>query len=204
MLLSTLGNLERGRISREAKRHSDSLREFLQQVVGDRVMVVQHSKNPTIVGVVATNEDTIAIQDWDQLLDKTGKKTAQRRLHPALWAAFRKPIEDGMDRFVERGDPVRFVDVKSGVIHPNALPVDPKLIAGPEASPEVVYENAVAWLRENELETSKFETERVARNTTKLPSNDLLGKLILALEPRDLEKVSIPMDVVAKLRRQAG
>ena len=204
MLLSMLGNIDRGRISREAKRHSDGLREFLEQVVGDRVIVVQHSKNPTVVGVVTRTEQTIAIQDWNPLLEKTGNKTTLPRLHPALWAAFRKPIGEGMERYVDRGEPLRFTDVGGGEEIKNALRVDRKFIAGPEAWPEVVYENAMAWLRENQLETSSFETEREARGTTKLPPNDLLGKLILALEPGDLERISIPMDVVAKLRRNAG
>ena len=204
MLLSTLGNTDRGRISREAKRHSDGLREFLEQVVGDRVIVVQHSKKPTIVGAVERNEETIAIDDWDEILEKTSNKNTQRRLHPALWAAFRKPIREGMERYFEHGEPVRFSDVEGGDEIQNALRVDRKFIAGPDASPDKVYENATAWLRENQLEISDFEADRGARTPVKLPHDDLLGKLILALEPRDLEKISIPMEVVAKLRRQAG
>ena len=65
MLLSALGNVERGRISREVKRHADGLRSFLEVVVGERVLVVAHSRKPMVVGVVPRNEDTRGIQDWD-------------------------------------------------------------------------------------------------------------------------------------------
>ena len=203
MLLSALGNVERGRISREVKRHADGLRSFLEVVVGERVLVVAHSRKPMVVGVVPRNEDTRGIQDWDPLLDKTGAKATSRRLHPALWAAFRKPIEDAMERYVQVGESVRFTDVAREDEIPDGIRVERRFIVGIEASPEAVYENAMAWLHENQLEVSDFQPEAGSRTSTKLPSNDLLGRLILALDPRDLQRLSIPMDVVAKLRRQA-
>ena len=48
-----------------------------------------------------------------------------------------------------------------------------------------------------------FKPEATSEGSVKLPSNDLLGRLILALDTRDLQKISIPMDIVAKLRRHA-
>lgn len=207
MLLSALGNVADGRISQEAKRHGKSLREFLEAVVGqERVLVVEHPENLTIVGVVPSNEETKVIRNWGPYFDKAGTKSTLPRLHPALWAAFRKPIEDATDRYVQGvqgGDSVWFTDVAHGDRNPGGVQVDRRFIAGLENSPEKVYENAAAWLRENNLDISNFQTKTRSGASTRLPSNDLLGKLILALDSRDLQKISIPMEVVAKLRRQS-
>ena len=203
MLLSALGNVENGRISRVAKRYAEGLRAFLEQVVGDHVMVVEHSKNSTVVGVVPRNEETSGIQDWDSLFDKPGSKTTLRRLHPAFWAAFRKPIAGPMERYVQGGESVGFTDVAGEDDLPHGVRLERKFIVGLEAAPEAVYEAAMTWLNENHLDISNFLPETESRTSTKLPSNDLLGKLILALDARDLQRISIPMDVVAKLRRQA-
>lgn len=204
MLLSILGNVEHGRISREAKRHSEGLRAFLEVAVGDHVMVVEHSRNPTVVGVVPRNEETGKIRDWDALLDRPAPKTTPRRLHPALWAAFRKPIADAMERYIQGGESVRFTDVARDDEVRDGVRVDRRFIVGSDASDENVYGNAMTWLDENELDVSNFLHKPATSASAGLPPNDLLGKLVLALDARDLEKISIPMDVVAKLRRQPG
>ena len=203
MLLSVLGNVDHGRISQGAKLHATSLRGFLKQFVAERVLIVEHSTNSTIVGAVPRNEDTRAIQDWDALLGRPATASAPRRLHPGLWAAFRKPIHEATERYVQAGETVHFSDVAAGEEVPEGIRVDSKFVVGPEASTEAVYESAVAWLKENQLDVSSFQTESGTRASAKLPSNDLLGKLILALDPPDLQKITIPMEVVAKLRRQS-
>ena len=203
LLLSALGSVDSGRISREAKHYAESLRGFLEFEVGDRILVVQHSKRPTIIGVVPRNEDTNGIKDWDTLLDETSAKPTQPRIHPALWAAFRKPIAGTLDRYVIADDSVRFIDVEHGEKVPEGIRLDQTSIVGPDALPATVYEAASAWLLDNDLDISHFRPEATSRSTAKLPSNDLLGRLILALDPQDLQKISIPMEIVAKLRRQA-
>ena len=203
MLLSALGNLDHGRISRGAKLYASGLRGFLERFVAERVLIVEHSTNSTIVGVVPRNEDTSAIQDWDALLGRPATASAPRRLHPGLWAAFRKPIREDTERYIQAGETVRFSDVAAGEEVPEGIRVDSRFIVGPEASLEAVYESAVTWMKENRLDIADFQTESGAKTSAKLPANDLLGKLILALDPPDLEKITIPMEVVAKLRRQS-
>ena len=110
-----------------------------------------------------------------------------------------------MERYVQADESVRFTDVAQGQEIQGGIQVDRQFIVGFDVSPEMVYENAVTWLDNNQLDISKFEFDPEPRSKTNfiLPSNDLLGSLILALDPQDLQKISIPMEVVAKLRRQA-
>ena len=207
MLLSTLGSLDSGEVSSAAKRYGKGLRAFLEAAGGDRLMIVEHSERTAVIGVVPREEETEAVANWDSgleaLVGRIGE-TRRERLHPALWAAFKKPLRDGMERYVHHEGSVGFRDVEALSGSHDGVRLDRCFIVGLEASPEEVYGKAVAWLKENELEVSMFRGGAVAEGAAKLPSNDLLGKLIVALGPRDLEKISMSMDVVAKLRRLSG
>lgn len=200
MPLSLLGSFEQGRISQEAKRHAVTLRLFLEQYAGGAVRVVEHTKNPTVVGVVPRDEPAEAIPDW---IEKSGGNATQQWLHPALWAAFRKPLGEGSTRYIEAGPPVRFTDVEEGAAAADGIEVQRRFVVGPDDSAGAVYEKAMAWLRDNGFSASDFRPSTESKADAALPSSDLLGRLILALDARDLEKMSIPMEVVAKLRRVA-
>ena len=203
LLLSALGSLEGRRISQNAKLHAGGLRPFLETFIGDRLLVVQHSRNRTIVGVVPIDERTQEIEDWDPLLEKTSAKPSLLRLHPAFWAAFSKPIDGSLERYLQISDSVRFIDVRSDDAPQDGIHIERQHIAGPEARPEEIYENAMQWITKNKLDVSNFLHKPSSTGGNRLPSNDLLGRLILALDSQELQRTSIPMDVVAKLRRQA-
>ena len=203
LLLSVLGNLDGGRISQNAKLRSTGLRPFLANFIADRLLIVQHSRNQTIVGVVPIDERTREITDWDSLLERTSPKPSLLRLHPAFWAAFRKPIDNSLERYIQVSDRVMFIDVKREDAPQDALHVERQYIVGLEASPEKTYKNAMQWITENKLDTSDFLHKPSFTGTNRLPQHDLLGRLILALDSQELQRTSIPMDVVAKLRRQS-
>ena len=203
LLLSSLGSVDGGHIAQEAKLHSSGLRKFLELEAGDRVSIVQHPEMPTVVGVVPKKEATTDFHDWDSLqLSKTGSKPQLTRWHPAIWAAFRKPIPENADRYVQVDEAVRFIDVERGDEAPEGLRVDHSFIAGLEAPPQAIYDKIMEWLQDSDLDISRFRLESKVEQGEALPRNDLLGKLISALDPSDLKRISIPMDVVAKLRRE--
>ena len=202
LLLSVLGSLDGGRISQYAKLRAGGLRPFLENFIADRLLVVQHSGNQTIVGVVPIGERTQETTNWDSLLEGTSSKSSPLRLHPAFWAAFRKPIDNSLERYIQVSDSVMFIDVKSDDAPQDGIHIERQYIIGLEASPEEIYETAMQWITKNKLEVSNFLHKPSFAGTSKLPSNDLLGRLILALDSQELQRTSIPMDVVAKLRRQ--
>lgn len=203
LLLSALGSIEGGRISQNARLHAGGLRQFLENFVGDRLLIVQHSRNRTIVGVVPIDERTRQIQDWDLLLENTSSRPSLLRLQPAFWAAFRKPIEDPLERYIQISDSIRFIDVTIEDAFTDGIHIERKYISGPDARPEEIYENAMSWITKNKLDVSNFLHKPFPTSSKNLPSNDLLGKLILALDSQELQRTLIPMDVVAKLRRQS-
>ena len=202
LLLSSLGAADEGEVSRLVKREYSSLRSFLEQALSERLRVVEHSLQATIVGVVPRNEDTDKIEDWDRLLEGTRSGVVRHRLHPAFWAAFRKPLDEGKERYILFDDGnIGFDDLPLGASSAEGVLIPGERVVGPGATVEETYENAKAWAEENNLDIERFRHSVSVEDSGPLPANDLLGKLIVALEVEDLRKISIPMEVVAKLRR---
>lgn len=202
MLLSALGSLDGGHISRWAKLEHGGLRSFVEQSMPGKLRVVEHSYKQAVVGVVPRTAETEEIEDWDPLLENTRTSLARPRLQPAFWAAFRKPLEEGAERYVVLGDRgARFVDVSVEHRPAGGVRVPRESIVGLDASAEETHERVEGWIKENDLDIELFRDSVRIRDSQELPAQDLLGKLIGALDAEDLRKISMPMEVVAKLRR---
>ena len=161
--------------------------------------MVQHQGRPTIVGAVPRAAHN-AQDDWDALLDEaTSSPTSPHRYLPAFWAAFRKPIAESDTRYLTTSGPVRFTDLPDGPPADNMVEVRRQLIADPSATDADVHESIGVWLRNSGVAMDRYLDVRA---TTALPANDVLGKLIQPLDADELSQVSIPMPIVAKLRRK--
>ena len=71
----------------------------------------------------------------------------------------------------------------------------------PSADAPQVQREIDEWLTANDLDSAQFVVNRSARQES-LPSDDLLGRLLAALEPDQLKRITMPLDIVDKLRRQ--
>ncbi len=78
-----------------------------------------------------------------------------------------------------------------------------ELIAVPDATDADVHKSIGDWFKGkgSGVSPERFRDVAMADN---LPTNDILGKLIQALDPDELSQVSMPMPIVAKLRRKAA
>lgn len=204
ILLSQLGGSADGEVGRRAKQQAGSLRVYLQDRLADRVRVIQHSDNPTVVGAVPVGAE-VHDDNFDELLDRTWTKSEKTtfHFHPSLWAAFRKPLDPTRRRYMNVQPPLHFRDVPLESRSIDGTEIERECIVGPDVEAVVVQQKIKDWLRENDLESSSVFYRRDKTRTTHLPSDDLLGRLLLALEPEDLRRMSIPLDIVSKLRRQS-
>lgn len=204
LLLSRLGGQDGGDIAKRAKLGASSLGAYLRDRLADSVQVIQHSTKQAVVGAIPAGVDTGAQGGCDELLDRTRDQVvrATPRFHPAFWAAFRIPLEKSKRRHVSVQAPIRFQDVASEDRPDGFMEIERKYIAGPDAEAVEVHKKAQAWLSDNHMESSKFSW-KVKAEATHLPHDDLLGRLLLALEPDDLRQISMPLDIVSKLRRES-
>lgn len=153
MLLSTLGSLDGGRISRWAKREHGGLRSFVEHSMVGKLRIVEHSHKQAVVGVVPRTGDTDEIEDWDPLLENTRTSLARPRLQPAFWAAFRKPLEESVERYVVLGDRgARFVDVSIEHRPAGGVRVPHEGIVGLDASAEETHDRVEKKTIERQLQ----------------------------------------------------
>ena len=203
LLLSRLGGEHNGDIAREAKERAGSLGAYLRERLHDRVRVIQHSTKPPLIGAIPSNVDTDGSENVDTLLNRTHGHTVQatRRFHPAFWAGFRKPLPTLYRRYMSLQEPVRFQDVPDDRRPPSGfVEVQRNHVVGPDADAAKVQQEIEEWFEENALEPTSFLAGRTVENAQP-PPNDLLGRLLLALDPDDLKRLSMPLDIVNKLRR---
>lgn len=202
LLLSRLGG--EGDIATRAKNEEGSLAAYLRRRLADRVKVVQHSTKPSVMAAIPTGVE-IDSDGVDALLDRTDSRTTdtkRRFVHPALWAAFRAPLDETNERYVKLDAPIRFTDVAPENRPDDRVEIDRKYIADPSATQPQIYENIARWATEKNLNLDVFSSGKSASGES-LPTDDLLGRVLLALDADDLKKISMPLDVVKKLRRQS-
>ncbi len=203
LLLSRLGGEDKGTVATHAKREAGNLARYLNDRLANRVRVIRHSNKSVLIAAVPF-EVEIASQDLDEALEQTTSgrtPVTSPRFHAAFWAAFRVPLEDGKARYLRIREPIRFKDLASEDPPGDAVEITRDYITDPDMDSEVAIEKIHNWVANNQLDLSDFLLKKkpVVPN---FPPDDLLGRLIIALEPEELRRVSIPMDIVGKLRRE--
>lgn len=201
LLLSELGNLKEGHVARRTKEVAENLRTYLRDQLQSRVDLIQHSFLPQVIGVVPTGIAPDNTDERDALLNRTRSKaqTASKWFQPAIWAAFRKPLAPTRRRFLSEKEPFEFKDVSESGAPDGFREIDQKFIAETDDNASAVVQNIETWLADHALESSLF----LRSDDQKAPgfSNDLLGRLIQVLDTEELRRVSVPLDVVRKLRQ---
>ncbi len=201
LLLSQLGSADQGEVGKSAKELSTNLAEFIRNHAADRIRILSGSAYPLVMAAMPV--DTEQEGDVDALLARMRERPGTRgpRYHPAFWAAFRVPLEDGCRRFMTACSPLRFEDVASTESMPEGyVEVERQYVADAGADASDVGRQVAEWLAANGLSRESFLAHK--QPSDRLPPNDLLGRLLAALDPDDLRRMNIPLDVVAKLRRQ--
>lgn len=203
LLLSRLGDHDNGDIARSAKQKAGGLAVYLRRELVNHVRVIQHGTKPTITGVIPANAE-IKDDEIDEFLDRTSSKSMNvtPRLHPAFWAAFRKPLDAHQRRYMSVQEPFYFQDTVPENKLDDLVEVAAEYIAGPDSDSMEVHRRARDWLSANQIEEVRFFSKEEARERRPY-SNNLLDKLLLTLEPEDLKRISMPLDIVNKLRQQS-
>ena len=201
LLLSQLGAQDNGRIANRAKEQVGGLGTYLRNRLQDRVRVIQHTTKPTVIGAVPSDAD-VPNSNLDELLNQTQTQSHKTtfRLHPAFWAAFRKPLGDSLRRYMSIQPPLHFRDVDQEIQSSGFVEIRREYVLAADADAKTVQDTINMWLADNGLDATAFGR---ANRPPSLPSDDLLGRMLLALEPEELKRMSIPLDIVRKLRSQS-
>ena len=206
MLLSSLGTALSAPTMHEVKTAAGNLANYVRTRLSGSVSVVQHSMSPSIIAALPSSEAHVT-QDWDHLLSSPDRHIAasRRRFDRVFWTAFRKPLPDSSVRYLSIDNPLRFTDIAPGSAPPpGSVEIPRAYIPGDEAMDPDVAGHIDNWLRDNDLDETRFlyapqpPPHRVER---RLPTDDLFGRLIVALNADELDTVTMPTAIAAKLRR---
>ena len=204
ILLSQLGSRVPREESTRIKEKFDNLASYLRRELSDHIAVLQSKENPTIIGAIPANAVDDESLHADILLSRSVRRpgTAFPRFHPAFWAAFIKDLEPEAHRYVFIGPPPRFRDLGSDEEPEDTIEIARDYIVGTDDDVAAVHESINKWIRANQLNEEAFlaESTSIAED---LPSDDLLGRLVGSLTQEELKRMSIPLDIVSKLRRRA-
>ena len=204
ILLSQLGSQIPREDSTRIKEEHGNLATYLRQELSEHISLIQSHENPTIIGAIPVGLDPSSLTDTDALLSRTPRRGVQAlpRFHSAFWAAFVKELDPDVKRHISVGPPPRFRDIDQDAKPENTIEVAREYICGTDEDVGNVHKSIGNWLQEHNLQEKPFLAD-VALTQDQLPTNDLLGKLVVALSPDELRRLSIPMDIVSKLRRHS-
>ena len=202
LLLSRLGNRDRGEIARLVRQHSSNLRSYLHSQLAHSIRVVQHSTRSELVGAVPSHAELDATDDDDTALEKTLNESidSATRYHPAFWAAFRIPLDESTNRYMSTRKPINFHD-SPGARPDGFIRITSNYVAGPDADNTDVQKKVQEWLDDNKLQPTPYLS--TVRSSGSEQPGDLLDRLLHALDPSDLKRITMPLDIVLKLRRQS-
>lgn len=177
-----------------------TLSEFVREEMSSELTLLQDPNNELVYGLVPAGVE-VEVEEEVATYFARPRRTTKTRLPSALWAAFVKPIEPGLSRVVLLDPRLRFVDTEDPP--PDALTVPPELIAPDGSAPDhdSVIATAKAWATRNEVSLAELSARprlasRDTRNTV-----SVMDALVSTLDSHELERISMPLDVVAHLMR---
>ena len=200
MLLSRLGSIEHAQIAKNVKELGFTLRGFITEQMSDELNLVIHSSKKILIGVFPKKIGSINQAELDLLLEGNSSKTSGiPRFHKTYWAAFKADLKTSQRRFVFISDEPSFLDVDSANPAPaEGIEVErSSLVSSNSSSDEDVYKQMMAWSKSNEIDLDRLKLGFYSKENSK--GGSLMESVLGALDSSDLQRISIPLDIVQKL-----
>jgi hypothetical protein len=206
LLLASLGQtLGRAGHDLRAELRGQKMVPFLQFELADRVRVLTSPHDRLVLGVVPA--DAAIGDDVAALFKKERKETEEKgvRFDRRVWMAFSRPVAPGCVRALFWEPELRFEDVPkeaSAKITSNVVPEHLIVPVGALPSGErnaALQENIKKWLEEHGVDFEVARAMPVSADQPATYGGSALSALFRALDARDLARISMPLDIVAKL-----
>lgn len=175
------------------------LREFIQSHLSGRVTLVQTGIHRNISAIIPGSVEPSTIDT----LYSHGKQ--KKRFQFRFWAAFSVPLEKDV-RVINMED-FKFEDVVQAEVPEGGVTINREFIAPAEAENRdaLIKINIARWLAIKELPEERFLVHGNLKQSIAAfafqESNSLLAAMIEALDHKQLQSTSLPLDVVATLLR---
>lgn len=204
LLLSGLGSLLGSRRLQIEADTGLKLKPFVMYYLKDDFRIIQKPTDPNVIGLLP-KEASISGDLSFYFTRPALAAGAPPRFKSSFWAAFAKPIPLYSNRFIDLNT-LRFVDQPEtalppqGWLHIRREFIPPENTTGRDAA---VLMGVEQWLQEHSIDRSIVVAGRSQSSTAPFPISEgnLLQRLLSSLDQDDLRRITMPMDVVAKLLR---
>ncbi|RYM07423.1 hypothetical protein [Sphingobium cupriresistens] len=186
----------------EALLEGRQMRIFLESEAPELRQIV-NEEQPTNWGLVPP-EATPERPHAQYFGSKTRRSTSSTTFpyQNALRTAFGRSLEDGLRRFVLHS-PVRFVDLPNGAPNPDGVEVTrDDLAVG--ADDTTIVTHVTTWIGRNGLTAADYQPSRSSFMRSAKPQATALHDLIDMIEPADLDRIALPLDIVRKMLAKPG
>jgi hypothetical protein len=187
------------------------LADFIRHQLSDKVRIVTTPAGRLILAAVPADVDLDSEIDpygASKRAAATGSEEQPDRekrepLVRGIWFAFSHVLESGKARALRLEPEFEYEDYDPAGEKPDGYDVPREMIVPVGSVPrhernQIIYDNIRAWSAQNGVSfRSLFETQ-----TEKQLRRSALDTLLASLSDSDLSRISMPLDVVAKLRRK--
>lgn len=186
----------------EALLKGRQMRVFLEAEAPELQQII-NEEQPTNWGLVPPS--SVPERPYAQYFGSKTRRSANSTAFPyqnALRTAFGRSLEDGLRRFVLHS-PVRFVDLPSGASNPDGVEVTrDDIVVG--ADDITILAHVVTWLGRNGLTAADYQPSKSSFTRSAKAQATALHDLIDMIEPADLNRITLPLDIVRKMLAKPG
>ncbi len=186
------------------------LRPFLQAETADRFKLIQSDPTSIVWGLAPLHADVA--EPFNRYFRRaTGPKPL--RFAPSFWKAFTLPIEEGKRRWVFDEPSIHFRDEDADSSPEAGYEIERRFIVPSEdgAATGDVYRSSVltsigSWGVEMKVDPSRFSLGRKkvhaprSEPAASITEKNNLDLLLSLLHPTELSRISLPLDIVARLK----
>jgi len=171
------------------------LAQALEEDLPSDLLVIRSEQNPIVVGVVPSSASPAPP------FSRYFSGTKINNVPPALWRAFTVPLVAGYRRFFSVS-PSKYFDILGDAGQPDgSYEIDRSDILGEApGTASSIHEKIERWKNDNNI---KLEAMKIRSSGSQLPKelSDMraLSDALAELEDSDLQRISIPLDIVRKI-----
>lgn len=206
LLLASLGQtLTKYGYNLRAELRGQKLVPFLQAELEDKVTVLTSPDDPLVYGIVPVGQEKS--RDLGALFSRTARVVPERiNFDKRVWVAFSRPIEPNHIRLVDFEPEIDFRDLPAESAKNQERPTIPaELIIPVGTKPSAVrnaeiQKNIRDWFAKHALDIELAKEK--GGIDKRILDNSLLTALLVTLDKKDLERIVLPLDIVAKLLGQ--
>lgn len=202
LLFSRLGSANNADVSRKVKKLGFTLGEFLSEEMSENILVGSHSEKSFLVGAFPKKIGSLEQKKLDRLLEENSSTSTSSnipRFHKTYWAAFKVRLNDKERRYLSISDEPSFLDIDMGENPPEGtIEVERKFLTTPDTSSDHdIYNKLIEWAKIYNIEVDKLILGYYSKG--KSNSESIMHSILEALDVTDLQRMSIPLDIVQKL-----